>query len=160
MESECHRLIMESDPQLKFNVRTAQECICDCIKECKVLECICPVCTGFKYKLQAWYDMRNEARKTEICSCSLCIESSKWRTPHGLSAWRCASTCGKFPHPNLENPADGSIPMFNRLTCCLCPKKMTKKRKKKLVQAMVTQITIRLSLAMFVRCVDGISLLP
>jgi hypothetical protein len=54
IESDCHRTIMAEDPQLKFSVKAAQECICDCIKECKVLECICPICTGFRFKLEAW----------------------------------------------------------------------------------------------------------
>ena len=76
MESEQHRLIMLSDPTLKFNVKTAQECICDCIFECKVLECICPVCTGFRFKQKAWDLMRTEARKTEVCICPQCQEGT------------------------------------------------------------------------------------
>ena len=79
MKSEQHRMIMAADAELKFSVRTAQECICDCIKECKVLECICPVCTGFRYYLTAWHEIRTEARKTDVCACLECIEGSPWR---------------------------------------------------------------------------------
>jgi hypothetical protein len=131
MESEQHRLIMASDPELKFSIRTAKECICDCIKECAVLECICPVCTGFRYKLVAWDEMRNEARKTETCVCPQCMEGTQWRNASkNPSAYREASTCGKVDHPDLANPANGVIPRFNKLQCSLLPKVMSKKRKR------------------------------
>ena len=72
MQSEQHRLIKEADPTLKFSVKTAQEYICDCIKECKALECICSVCTGHRYLLEAWDKMRVAARKTEACLPRVC----------------------------------------------------------------------------------------
>jgi len=133
MESEQHRRIMESDPSLKFSVKTAQECICTCINECKKLECICPICTGFRYKLQAWDKVRKVARKTEVCICPECVEGSKWfSASENSSAWRAASTCGKVSHSDLENPEDGMTPMLNQLRCSLLPKRMTSQRKREL----------------------------
>jgi hypothetical protein len=75
--------------------------------------------------------MRKEARKTETCTCPECKEGSKWfGASANLSAWRQCSTCGKFPFPDLENPADGITPNFNLLRCSLLPKEKTKKRKR------------------------------
>ena len=134
MESATHAAIMQGDPLLKLNIKTAQECICDCIKECTVLECICPVCTGHKFRLEAWDKMRNDARKTEPnCACPQCLHGTKWRSASlNTSAWREASTCGKTLFVDLENPADGSTPRFNHLRCSLLPKKMSNKRKREL----------------------------
>lgn len=47
-----------------------------------------------------------------------------------ISAWRRSLTCGKVPHPDLENPADGKTPEFCKLTCSLLRKEKTKKRKR------------------------------
>jgi hypothetical protein len=76
MVSEQHRAIMEEDPMLSINIKTVQQCICPCIKECKVRECICPVCTGHRYLLEGWEEMRNEARKSETCDCLQCAIGS------------------------------------------------------------------------------------
>ena len=111
-------------------MRTAQECICDCIKETKKFEMICPVFNGFKYLIEAWEKMRTDARRNgESCSCPECVPGSKWISgSQNLSSWRQSSTCGKIPHPDLENPADGVTPYFCRLQCSLLPKEKSAKR--------------------------------
>jgi len=131
MDSKCHAAVVAENPRRKICLQTAQECICDCMKECTNLESICPFCTGFKYKLAAWHKMRSEARKTETCDCPECIEGSPWRdASSGLSAWRLATTCGKVEHPDLTNPADGTVPMLNLLRCSLLLKPKTRKRQR------------------------------
>ena len=120
MVSEQHRAIMEEDPMLSINVKTVQQCICPCIKECKVRECICPVCTGHRYLLEGWEEMRKEARKSETCDCLQCVDGSPWRNASSSpSAYRRASTCGKVPYPDIDNPCDGVTPEFNQLRCSL-----------------------------------------
>jgi hypothetical protein len=77
MEYKCRKDIMAEDPKRKITMKTAQECICDCTKECSVRECICPICTGFSTKLEAWESMRVQARKDcEICDCAEFYEGS------------------------------------------------------------------------------------
>ena len=77
MEYKCRKDIMAEDPKRKITMKTAQECICDCTKECSVRECICPICTGFSTKLEAWESMRVKARKDcEICDCAEFYEGS------------------------------------------------------------------------------------
>jgi hypothetical protein len=75
--------------------------------------------------------MRVQARMDgETCDCTECYEGSSWfNASANPSAWRKSSTCGKFPHPGLENPADGITPEFNHLRCSLLRKNKTKKRK-------------------------------
>lgn len=92
---------------------------------------ICPICYGFSLKLEAWDKMRTEARKDETCGCPECHEGSKWfLASKNISAWRRSSTCGKVPHPDLENPANGQTPEFCKLTCSLLRKPKTKSRQR------------------------------
>jgi len=133
MDSERHRELMQEDPKRKLTLKTAQECICDCIKDAKIHECLCPVCTGFRMKLQGWKKMRDEARKTENCDCPECVDGSAYRrASESSSDWRVSSTCGKVAHPGLENPADGLTPQLNLLRCSLLPRVMTARRKQEL----------------------------
>ena len=76
--------------------------------------------------------MRTDVRRNgESCSCSECVPGSKWfLASQNLSSWRQSSTCGKIPHLDLENPADGVTPHFCRLQCSLLPKEKSAKRKR------------------------------
>ena len=77
LDSEQHSRLLEEDTRRSLCLRTAQECICDCIKEAKNEEMICPVCLGFKYLIEAWEKMRTDARKNgESCSCPKCVPGS------------------------------------------------------------------------------------
>jgi hypothetical protein len=132
LDSDQHKRLLQEDGRRSLCVRTAQACICDCIKEAKNSEMICPICIGFKYLIDAWEKMRTDARRNgESCSCSECVPGSKWfLASQNLSSWRQSSTCGKIPHRDLENPADGITPHFCRLQCSLMPKEKSAKRKR------------------------------
>jgi len=77
LDSEQQSRLLEEDTRRSLCLRTAQECICDCIKEAKNEEMICSVCIGFKYLIEAWEKMRTDARKNgESCSCPECVPGS------------------------------------------------------------------------------------
>jgi hypothetical protein len=91
----------------------------------QIKECMCPYCSGFRYKLEAWQSFRSALKCTESCFCAPCQDpGSPWRqASKSPSDYRAAMTCGKVAHPGLELPSSPDVtPSFVRLECSLLPK--------------------------------------
>jgi len=89
-DSQQDKRLLQEDTRMPLCLRTVQECISDCIKEAKNSEIICLLCIGFNYLIEAWENMRSEARRNgESCSCPECVPGSKWfAASEDLFAWR------------------------------------------------------------------------
>jgi len=86
---------------------------------------MCPYCSGFRYKLEAWESFRSALKCTDSCSCAPCqdLESPWMQASKSPSHYRAAMTCGKVEHHGLELPSSPDvIPKFVRLGCSLLPK--------------------------------------
>ena len=83
--------------------KTIASCICFCIKEAKINECVCTICVQFRYLLKAW-DMQRKVWHATPCSCRGCV-SSKFKDYMGASqsssAFKSAILCGQRPYPHL-----------------------------------------------------------
>jgi len=114
LESLTHRHIVASNPMLGINPSTIQGCICPCIKEDTIVECACPICTGFECALKGLQIGMARARRHS--QCEGCMEwAMALRDPHEFSA---AIMCHKQELEGYELKSGKKL-ILRQLSCCL-----------------------------------------
>ena len=102
-------------------LKTAQSCICFCIKEAKLNECACMMCVQFRYLLKAW-DKQRKDWHIAPCRCTGC-RSDKYaafmEASSSSAAFKQIVLCPQKPYPHLTLPhLPNEVPHFYPLACC------------------------------------------
>ena len=82
-----------SRSSMRIGEKTAKGCICPCIKEATLLDCVCPMCVEFRYLLKAWHTQRQVWHQATPCRCSGC-QGPRWVSRLQLISNN--NSCGMF----------------------------------------------------------------
>jgi hypothetical protein len=108
-----------------LSLAVIQSCICACIRQATVRQCVCKYCTSMSYRLTAWNTLRDSWHQQRAggCKCPGCMD------PNRRARFRKASKsseefmsqvcCEKESWPGCEYPhTPGVVPEFFPLRCC------------------------------------------
>jgi len=105
------------NPDCSESPSLIQTCICDCIKEAKTGECVCPVCYDFEHRLRVFNSGVTELREQSPCSCCS-IDSKFFRATKSPMAFQEAVCCDKIDFGGLELPHSPDFtPRFTAFNC-------------------------------------------